>query len=223
MRQARKDIVEFGKRVLTERLTNGTAGNLSVYDPKTGHMAISPSGIPYFDTKLEDIVIMDLEGNIIEGTRKPSSEFALHAAIYQCKPEARAAVHMHSMYCTTLACLHEPLRSIHYALADSGAVTLPMAPYFTYGTPELAQAVKENIGNSDAILLQNHGMVACGASMAKAFGLACTCEWVAELQYHCMCAGKPHYLTKKQIEAVMEKMLTYGQSAPDGTRHSYNG
>ena len=95
MENARSEIVEYGKKVLSEGLTKGTAGNLSVYDPETGYMAISPSGIGYFDTKPEDVVIMDLKGNVIEGNKKPSSEHMLHAVIYECRPNARAVVHMH--------------------------------------------------------------------------------------------------------------------------------
>jgi L-fuculose-phosphate aldolase len=223
MENARSEIVEYGKKVLSEGLTKGTAGNLSVYDPETGYMAISPSGIGYFDTKPEDVVIMDLKGNIIEGNKKPSSEHMLHAVIYECRPNARAVVHMHSMYCTVLSCLHVKLQSVHYALADAGVATVPSAPYRTYGTPELAEAVRQNIGNSDAILLENHGMVACGNSMKKAFGLASTCEWVAEVQWRCMCAGKPFILSDQDMKTVMQHFLTYGQSSPDGTRHSYNG
>ena len=223
MEQARLDIVEYGKKILSEGLTKGTAGNLSIYDPETGYMAISPSGVGYFDTKPEDIVIMKLDGTIVEGDKKPSSEHLLHAVIYQCRPEARAIVHMHSMYCTTLACMHVPLQSVHYALGDAGVTTLPLVPYYTYGTQELAEAVRRCIGRSDALLLENHGMAACGSSMKKAFGLASTCEWVAEVQWRCMCAGKPYFLTDEQMRTVMEHMLTYGQSAPDGNRHSYNG
>ncbi len=223
MEKERNEIVEYGKKVLSEGLTKGTAGNLSIYDPATGYMAISPSGIGYFDTLPEDVVIMDLKGNIIEGTRKPSSEHALHAVMYECRPEARAVIHMHSIYCTTLACMHVRLQSVHYALADAGTATIPSAPYRTYGSPELAEAVRENIGQSDAILLENHGMVACGSSMKRAFGLASTCEWVAEIQWRCMAAGKPVILSDDEMSTVMEHLLTYGQNAPDGSRHSYNG
>lgn len=223
MEQARRDIAEYGRKIITENLTKGTAGNLSVYDPETGYMAISPSGVGYFETAPEDIVIMDLKGNIIEGSKKPSSEHALHACIYEARPEARAVVHVHSMFCTTLACLHVPLRSVHYALADAGVATVPSAPYRTYGTPELAEAVKQNIGSSDAILLENHGLVACGTGMKRAFALASTCEWVAEVQWRCMCAGTPHYLTDAEMDDVMKHLLTYGQQTGDGSRHSYNG
>ena len=103
-------------------------------------MAISPSGIGYFDVKPEDIVIMDLEANIVDGDKKPSSEWALHTAMYKTKSECRAVVHTHSMYCTVFATLRQPLRAAHYVIADAGVDEVPCAPYCTYGTQELAEA-----------------------------------------------------------------------------------
>ena len=111
MKTAREQIVSYGNRLIEDGLTVGTAGNISVYDPESGYMAISPSGIPYADTLPEDIVIMDLHGNILEGDRKPSSESALHSAFYLADIGAQAVVHAHSMYCTTLACMGEPGRT----------------------------------------------------------------------------------------------------------------
>ena len=130
----RKAIVDFGKRLITEHLTSGTSGNISIFDPEKKLMIISPSGIPYFDTKESDIVVVGLDGKTVEGDRKPSSEWALHTAMYEVKPEARAVVHTHSMYCTVLACLREPIRAVHYVVADAGAPEVPCAPYRTFGT-----------------------------------------------------------------------------------------
>lgn len=98
------------KKMSSAGLCKGTSGNISIYEPETGYMAISPSGLGYFDTKPEDVVIMDLNNNIIDGNRKPSSEHGLHTVFYQNRPDARAVVHTHSTYCTTLACLHNQSR-----------------------------------------------------------------------------------------------------------------
>lgn len=103
--EEKKELVEYGKKMSTEGLSSGTSGNLSIYLKEEGVVLITPSGIGYFDTKPEDIVAMDLEGNIIEGTRKPSSEWHLHTLFYKNKPEARAVVHTHSKFCTTLSTL----------------------------------------------------------------------------------------------------------------------
>lgn len=215
MEEARIKIVEFGNRMAADRLTHGTAGNISIYDPQTGYMAVSPSGIPYAKTMPEDVVVLDLDGNRIEGERKPSSEYALHAAFYRADPEARAVVHTHSMYCTVLSCMGEPLRSVHYAIAEALTDEVPLVPYHTFGTPELAQAVAEALsreGHGHGVILQNHGMCAYGASIESAYGLATTMEWCAEVQWRCMAAGRMNVLTSGQMQVAMEHYRTYGQA-----------
>ena len=207
----RQQIVEYGRKMSTDRLSTGTSGNISVCNAEKGLMAISPSGMDYFSTTPEDVVITDLEANIVDGVRKPSSEWALHTAFYRHKPHARAVVHTHSMYCTTFAVLGQPLRAVHYAIGDTGAATVPCAPYRLFGTAELAEAAIEACGGSDAVLLGNHGLVACGRDLKSAYGLACNLEYVAELQYRTMCIGTPNILTDEQMAEVMERFRSYGQ------------
>lgn len=108
MQEERELVVEYGRKMSTDRLSTGTSGNISVCNAEKGLMAISPSGMDYFSTTPEDVVITDLEANIVDGVRKPSSEWALHTAFYRHKPHARAVVHTHSMYCTTFAVLASP-------------------------------------------------------------------------------------------------------------------
>ena len=177
MQEERELVVEYGRKMSTDRLSTGTSGNISVCNAEKGLMAISPSGMDYFSTTPEDVVITDLEANIVDGVRKPSSEWALHTAFYRHKPHARAVVHTHSMYCTA----------------------------------ELAEAAIEACGGSDAVLLSNHGLVACGRDLKSAYGLACNLEYVAELQYRTMCIGTPNILTDEQMAEVMERFRSYGQ------------
>ncbi len=217
MRQERELVVEYGKKLLTERLTNGTAGNISIFDPKTGFMAISPSGVPYMETAPEDIVILDLEGNTVEGYNKPSSEYELHSIFYKHRGDVRAVVHTHSMFATTLACMGEPLRSVHYAIADARVTELPMAPFVPFGTPELAQAAVDHLGNeAKAILLANHGIVCCDETIKGAFALAQTCEWCAEVQWRCMAAGGMNVISDEDMAKTFERYKTYGQPSKDG-------
>ncbi len=105
MQEEREALVEYGKKLSRARLCPGTSGNLSIYDPDSGLMAITPSGMDYFEPRPEDIVITDLDGNIVDGNRKPSSELNLHAAFYKRKTDVRAVVHTHSVFCTTLGIL----------------------------------------------------------------------------------------------------------------------
>lgn len=218
LEEARKKIVEYGNKLIETGLTVGTAGNISIFDAETGYMAISPSGIPYADTTPEDVVVLDLQGNVIDGKRKPSSEHSLHAAFYLEKKDAGAVVHAHSMYCTTLACTGNDLKAVHYAIADAGVATVPTVPYFTYGTPELAQAVRNTLKTTEskALLLANHGMVAYGASIEKAFSMAMTAEWCAQVQWRSMAIGTPVVLSDAQMAEVIEHYKTYGQKKEPG-------
>ena len=218
MEKERNEIVEFGKKMSSQGLSKGTSGNLSCYDPESGYMAIGPSGLGYFETTPEDVVVMDLEAHVVEGGRKPSSEWALHTAFYRAKPRARAVVHAHSMYCTAFAILGQPLRAVHYMIASAGTDVIPCAPYRTFGTVELAEAAVEACGESDAVLLANHGLVACGADLERAYALACDMEFLAELQYRAMCIGDPNVLSHQQMAEVLERFQTYGQPKDDSPR-----
>ena len=113
MQEERELVVEYGKKMSAARLSTGTSGNISIYNAEKGLMAISPSGIDYFSTRPEDVVITDLDANIVDGDKKPSSEWGLHTTFYRHKPHARAVVHTHSMYCTTFAVLGQPIRAVY--------------------------------------------------------------------------------------------------------------
>lgn len=209
--EEKKELVEYGKKMSAEGLSSGTSGNLSIYLKEENVVLITPSGIGYFDTEPEDIVVMDLDGNIVEGSRKPSSEWHLHTLFYKNKPEARAVVHTHSKYCTTLSTLRMPIKAVHYVIADAGTDEVPCAPYRRYGTEELAKVAVETAGKSNAVLLANHGIVVCGKNLKSAYGLAKGMEYVAEIQVTAMSVGEPVVLTKKEMEEVMEGFKTYGQ------------
>lgn len=219
LQKERELVVEYGRRMSADRLCTGTSGNISIYVPEQGLMAVSPSGIGYFDTRPEDVVVTDLDANIVEGTRKPSSEWALHTLFYKNKPHIRAVVHTHSMYCTTFAVLGQPLRAVHYAIADAGTAEVPCAPYYPFGTAQLAEAAVETAGSGSAVLLGNHGLVVCGRDIAGAYSLARNLEYVAELQYRASCVGTPNVLSREQMADVMERFRSYGQ--PDAEKNGY--
>ncbi len=212
MQKERQEIVDYGKKMSTSGLTNGTSGNISIYDPETGYMAISPSGVGYLETTAEDVVVMKLDGEIVEGSKKPSSEHDLHANIYRKRPDARAVVHTHAMYCTTFACMGKPIKAYHYLIAGAEAAEIPVVPYATYGSKELATNVFETKTDGLAMLLGNHGMVAYGDTLAKAYNVAENIEWMAELQYRIECMGKGNVLSNEEIAHVIEKFKGYGQT-----------
>jgi L-fuculose-phosphate aldolase len=210
LEQEREEIVLFGRKLITSKLTTGSGGNLSIFNRQEGLVAIKPTGVDYFEMRAEDVVVINQEGEIIDGSLKPSSEVSLHLGLLKARPEINAAVHTHQVYATTLACLNWEIPAVHYLVGFSGN-KVPVAPYATYGTPELAQAVVQSIGHYNACLMANHGIVTLGANLSAAFNVAEELELVARLYYQSMCIGKPQILSEQEMEVVTKKFATYGQ------------
>jgi L-fuculose-phosphate aldolase len=210
LKEERDEIVRFGKKLITSRLTTGSGGNLSLFNRREGLVAISPSGIDYFDVQSEDVVVVNINGEIVEGECKPSSELNFHLVLYQKRSDINAVVHTHSVYATTIACLNREIPAVHYLVAFSGK-KVPLAPYATFGTKELAQNVSETIGDYNAVLLANHGLVTVGPDMLSAFSAAEEIEFVARVYYQTKCIGDPVILPEYQMARVIKKFETYGQ------------
>ncbi|MEA4812908.1 MAG: L-fuculose-phosphate aldolase [Anaerolineaceae bacterium] len=208
----RKQVVEFGKKISQSGLTKGTSGNISFANRKEGLFAISPSGMDYFEISPEDVVVLDIQtSKPVDGERKPSSEWAIHQSVYQAKPDANAVIHTHSMFCSTLACMQQPLTAVHYAIASCGAARVECAEYATFGTKELSENVIRAMKDANAALLANHGVVVCGANLAQAFSLLENLEYVAEVQWRSACAGGAKVIDDGEMLNILERFKTYGQ------------
>lgn len=210
LQQEREQVVEYGKKLVETGLTIGTFGNLSVYNRKLNLMAISPSGMDYFATKVEDIVVLTPDGELVDGVRKPSSEYDMHRIFYQKRPEINAVVHTHSTFATTLACLNWSIEPLHYLVGYAGK-DVPCTPYVQFGTYELAETAFNTMGNRYACLLGNHGLLACGEDMAYAFDVAQQIEFVSELYYRTKIAGAPVLLKDDQLSEVLEVFKAYAK------------
>jgi L-fuculose-phosphate aldolase len=210
LEKERAQIVRFGKKLLAARLTSGTGGNLSILNRERGLIAISPSGVEYEDMVPSDVAVVDGDGTTVEGSRKPSSELDFHRALYSKRSDIQAVVHTHSVYATTMACLRWEIPAVHYLVAFSGH-KVPLAPYATFGTPELACNVAEHIGECNALLLANHGLVAIGPNLDTAFAVADEIELVARIYYQAKSIGEPVILPEEEMSSVIQKFATYGQ------------
>lgn len=210
MKKEREQIVEYGKKLVTSGLTKGTGGNLSIYNRKKGLFAISPSGIDYFKIKPEDVVVLDIKGEKIEGDKKPSSEVEMHRVFYERRNDIDAIIHTHTMYATTLACLNWSLPPVHYMVALAG-LDVKCAKYATYGTKELAENAFEAMKGRKAVLLANHGLLAGANDLLNAFNITEEIEYCAELYYRTKCIGDPVILPEKEMTLMIEKFKTYGQ------------
>ncbi len=214
LREEREKMVEYGRKLIDYNLTKGTGGNLSIFNREKELMCISPSGIDYYKTKAEDVVVLDLGGNKIEGDRDPSSEYDMHRIFYANRKDIDAIIHTHTMYATTISCLNWTLPPVHYMLALAGK-DVRCAKYATYGTRELAENAYEAMKDRFAVLLANHGLL-CGAKdIANAFNVTEEIEYCAELYYRTKAIGEPNIIPNEEMELMMEKFKTYGQVKED--------
>jgi L-fuculose-phosphate aldolase len=210
MNQAKEQLLHYGREMIARRLTTGSGGNLSIFARDSDRILITPSGIEYETMTAADMVVCDGRGHLIEGRHRPSSELGFHLALYHHRPDIGAVVHTHSVYATTLACMHREIPPVHYLVGFAGR-KVPLAPYATFGTPALADAITATIGDSNAALMANHGLVAIGPDLPAAFGVAEEIELVARIYYQALLAGTPRILSASQMDEVMEKFKDYGQ------------
>jgi L-fuculose-phosphate aldolase len=206
----RVQLVEYCRRMEADELTVGTSGNLSV---RSGDLvAITPSGAAYADLTPESICVIDLDGNSVEDGMDPSSEVPMHTSVYR-KTDAVAVVHTHPLYASTLSAVVDELPAVHYMVALLGG-PVRVAPYATFGSPELADnSIKAMEGRYGAIL-QNHGATTYGDSLAKAYTRSIYLEWVCRMYYQAKLFGEPNILPADEIARVAEKLGSYGQAVP---------
>lgn len=210
LQEARQQVVHYGKELLRRGLATGSFGNVSVYVPEAKVVVISPSGMDYDKITPQDVAVVTMDGILLDGVKKPSSEMALHRIIYENRPEIGAVVHTHSPYATLMACLGEPLKPIHYLIAYGGG-EVPCIPYVPFGTQELAEAALKGMGDKTAVLLGNHGLVTTGPDLAFAMDAAQQLEFVAKLCYQTKLAGGGVELTKEQLDHAKEAIGRYRQ------------
>jgi L-fuculose-phosphate aldolase len=211
LEKERKEIVTFGRKLLTSGLTAGTGGNLSIVNRKKNLVAITPSGVDYLEMRPEDVVLVGMEGGPVKTSKyKPSSELLFHLALYRKRQDIQAIVHTHSVYATTLATLGWEIPAFHYLVAYSGR-KVPLAAYATFGSEELARNVADAIGENNAVLMGSHGVVTVGPTLANAFETAEIIEYVARVYYLAKGRGEPTVLSDEEMNKVIEKFKTYGQ------------
>lgn len=210
MEQERSLLTAYGRKLVEQNLTKGTGGNLSIFNRKEGLMAITPSGIDFFETRPEDIVLMDLDGNIVEGDRTPSSEWEMHLKEYQERDDLDSVIHAHTVYSAVMACLRKPLPAAHYMIAVAGK-DVRCAEYASYGTHELAVNAFEGMKDRKAVFLANHGILTGGATIQEAFNVLVQIEYCCEVYLKAKEVGDPVILPEDEILRMEKKFKTYGQ------------
>ena len=208
---ARREVLSTALAMSRRGLSPGRSGNVSCR--WADGMLITPSGMPYETIEPADIVFVDANGDVAAGQRKPSSEWRFHLSAYLARPGMGGIVHTHSTHATVLACAHKPIPAFHYMVAVAGGSDIPLIPYATFGTAELARHVARGLAQRNACLMANHGQIAIGETCAKALELASEVETLAEQYWKVLCLGKPVVLDDGEMRQVLQRFAGYGQNA----------
>jgi L-fuculose-phosphate aldolase len=198
------------RALAAEGLVEGTAGNLSLRDGE--RIAVTPTGAELAHLERADVVFVDRSGRVVEGDLAPTSELHLHLTLYE-RYDCGAVVHTHAPTATALACVLDELPLVHYEQLLLGG-PVRVAPYATFGTPELATATADALEGRSAALLANHGTIAHGATLDDAVRATRLLEWISRLYWRAASVGRPRTLDAGQAQAVVAAAVArnYGQT-----------
>lgn len=212
LEKLKEEIYLLNLELPRNNLVAWTSGNVSGRDPHSGLVVIKPSGIRYEDMKSGDMVVLDLQGKILEGSLKPSSDTASHLYIYKARPDIHGITHTHSRYATAFAAAGKRIPCVLTAMADEFGGPIPCGGFALIGGEEIGKVVVESIGNSPAVLLKNHGVFTIGKTAIDAVKAAVMTEDVAATVWMAMQIGKPEEIGNGDIKKLHDRyMNVYGQ------------
>jgi L-ribulose-5-phosphate 4-epimerase len=189
-----------------------TSGNVSARDPHTGYVVIKPSGIRYEHLRPEQMVVVNLEGSVVEGEAKPSSDTASHLYIYRHRPDVGGIAHTHSAYATAFAAVNRSIPVYLTAHADEFGGPIPCGRFALIGGEDIGQVVIESIGASPAVLLKNHGVFTVGKDAEAAVKAAVMVEDIARTTWLALQLGKPEEIAPDDVARLHHRYThAYGQ------------
>lgn len=186
----RNEVWKCNLELPKQGLVKTTSGNVSGRDPETGLVVIKPSGYSYEDMQAEDMLVVNLAGDVIEGRLKPSVDLATHLYVYAHRPDVMGMVHSHSTYASIYAVLGEPIPACLTASAMLGG-EIPLGGYVPIGGEAIGEEMLRKIGHAKAIIMQNHGVFTIGKSATHATQMAIEVEEIAKIVHFAQCRGKP--------------------------------
>ena len=196
--EQKKELLDICLEMIKHDLVIGSSGNASL---RVGdHVVISPSSVHYTEMTIDDVVIIDLEGNEVEGTRNPSVETPMHLEIYNNRDDAHAVVHTHSLYASAMAILHEPLPPIIDEVVPKLGAEIRVSQYAMPGTKQLGKNVVEVLEERSAALIANHGSVCIAKTLKDALFLSILLERACKIYMTARQVGKPVQLPEDVVE-----------------------
>lgn len=215
----KKQVCDGNLELPAHGLVTWTGGNLSARDPETGYIVIKPSGMRYEGMTADDMVVVDIDGSVIEGSRGPSSDTASHLYVYRHRPDVRSVIHTHSDFATAWAATGQAIPCALTAVADEFGGPVPCGGYATIGTEEIGRQIVEHIGDSPAILLKQHSVFTIGATIEKAVKAAVMVEDIARTLTYAKIVGHIESLPQADIDANQDRYTNrYGTSAAGRVR-----
>ena len=208
----REQLYQLHLELPKNQLVAWTGGNVSARDPESGYVLIKPSGLRYEQLRPEHMVIVDLDGKVIEGKLKPSSDTASHLYIYRHRSDVGGIVHTHSSYATAFAAVNKPIPVYLTAQADEFGGPIPCGGFALIGGEQIGRVVIESIGNSPAILLKNHGVFTIGVDAESAVKAAVMVEDIARTSWLALQLGKPDEIRSEDLIKLHKRYTQeYGQ------------
>jgi L-ribulose-5-phosphate 4-epimerase len=212
LEKLKEELVHLHLELPRHNLVAWTSGNVSARDPETGLVVIKPSGIRYEDLTPESMVVVDLDGKLVEGQYKPSSDTFAHAYVYRHRPDVNGVVHTHSTFATAWAAAGRPIPPVLTAICDEFGGPIPVGAYAKIGGDEIGQEIIRSIGSSPAILMKNHGVFTVGKTPEAAVKAAVMVEDVARTVFYAMQLGQPDEIPAEEVARAHRRYLEeYGQ------------
>ena len=212
MKNERENLLSIAQKLIKTGLNKGTAGNASVrlQENCSDGFLVTPSGMAIQDMSAASMVQMQFDGSYEQG-KIPSSEWRFHRDILASRADINAVVHTHSMFSTTLACLHKDIPPFHYMIAVVGGDTIRCAPYALFGSQALSDNALAALTDRKACLLANHGMIALGRDLDDALAVTVEVENLCEQYWRALQLGEPHILSEAEMREVFLQFKGYGK------------
>ena len=208
----RQELLDLHVELPRNNLVVWTGGNISVRDPETGLVVIKPSGVRYQDLTVGSMIVVDLDGRVVEGALQPSSDTASHLYVYRHRPDVFGVVHTHSRFATAFAAVGRSIPVYLTAQADEFGGEIPCAGFALIGDEAIGKLVVDGIGRSPAILLRQHGVFTIGATATAAVKTAVMVEDIAATVWAALQIGAPEPLDDDLVERLHHRYATaYGQ------------
>ena len=212
LQSLREEVCWLNRELPRQGLVTWTSGNVSGRDSETGLVVIKPSGLRYEDMREEDMVVVNINGLILEGDLKPSSDVYAHLYVYRHREDLGGVVHTHSNYATAFAALGKPIPVYLTAIADEFGGPIPVGGYGRVGTDEIGQEIIASIGDAPAILLENHGVFTVGPTSRSAVKAAVMVEDAAKTVWLALQLGQPKEIPAEEVARARRRYVQeYGQ------------